>query len=154
MVLCIILAALMSAGGTSENARVFRLVNCIERTRPAPNSNTNVTTSGVLTDSKPNPMAKRAINGVFTTNTDRNPNFFNTQVVLVFISKLPIAYTNTNNPDVNGLSPKPVWNINGSSNGAALIEMQLTFPAMRQVAKVRILSSERLISGNRVFRSQ
>ncbi len=107
-VLCIILAALMSAAGTSENAKVFRLVNCIERTNPAPKRNVKVTTAGVLADSNPSPMAKNAMSGVLITNTDRKPNFFNAQVVRVFIRRLPAAYAKTNSPDVSGLSPKPV----------------------------------------------
>ena len=43
----------------------------------------------------------------FTTRTLRNPNRFRIVPTAVFIPMAPIAVTNVNNPEFNGVIPKP-----------------------------------------------
>jgi len=81
-----------AAGGTSENATVFRLVNCMERTKAPP----RLLRGKVKRDNhrglcsrtaNPRPMAKKGNGGVdYACLTDEHrtePNFFNQPGLLV-----------------------------------------------------------------------
>ena len=76
---------------------------------------------GIAGDKKAQANSEIAVSSPLPINTLRNPKRRMTGVVTVFIPRLPAKTASTRSPDLNALSPKPIWNSSGKRKGITLI---------------------------------
>src|ERR1700722_5334127 len=146
-VLANVVAALIWFEGTSAKPSVLRLVNCIDRQSPPKNRIARITGVGIVGDRRAQPNNESTVNNPLPISTLRKPKRRITGVVTVFIPRLPAKTASTSSPDLNALSPKPIWNSSGKRKGITLIETRKREPPRIVTANVRILSDERLGKG-------